>query len=91
MCIQDCEYELIKQGLRAGCGTENQIERKIPDTNEDTCKEKCDRDKKCTHIWHRQGMKMCKLYSSCNGESRDMSNQVEGKRFKKKLGLGDGK
>ena len=75
--------------MKLGCEKESLIE-KIQDTDEDTCKEKCDGDKSCTHIWHGQGVlgKMCRLYSSCNGKSNLVS---AGKRFKKIQRLPNGK
>ena len=90
MCTQDCKYELIKQGVRAGCEKESLIE-KIQDIDEDSCKEKCNGDNSCTHLWHGQGlgtMKVCRLYSSCNGVS---NLAFPGKRLKKKQRLTIGK
>ena len=66
-----------------GCGDTAKIGNTYKKTDEDACKEKCDAEKKCTHIWHRQPNRKCILYSSCNGKSE----QYSGKRFMKKQGI----
>ena len=76
------EYEFLKEGKKAGCGDAAKIGNTHKKTDEDNCKSKCNAEKKCTHIWHRQQNQKCILYSSCNGKSE----QYSGKRFKKKPG-----
>ena len=73
-------YELLKEGTKAGCGaTPIKSFKGGQKKDEEACKNECDKEKSCTHIWHRQQNGKCKLYSSCNGKSE----QHAGKRFKK--------